>query len=77
MYPNPSNGTAYIEFVDAPDQARITVRDVLGRTVMQKEVWGDKVVEFDLNKYRTQQVLFVTVQIDGQEPNTLKLMLVE
>ena len=61
LYPNPSSGKAYIEFTDVPDKAQITVRDILGRTILKRVVLGGKVEEFDLSNFRTQQILLVTI----------------
>jgi predicted outer membrane repeat protein len=77
LYPNPSTGIAYIEFTSEPGQGYVTVRDILGRSITQKEVWGDKIVEIDLRQYAAQQILFVTVEIEGKLLRTMKLIIVE
>jgi len=77
LYPNPSSGTAYIEFASPPEQARITVRDILGRLVDQQSVWGTQVVELNLSNTSAQQILFVTVEVKDQPIRTLKLLLID
>ena len=77
LYPNPTTGNAYIEFSEAPEEGHITVRDILGRTITQQTVWGDRIVEIDIANSSAQQILFVTVEVEGKPLRTLKLIIVE
>lgn len=77
LYPNPGNGLAYIEFADPPAPGQITVRDILGRTITQKRISGESIVELDLRNNSAQELLFVTIEVEGRQLRTLKLVIVE
>jgi Metallo-peptidase family M12 len=77
VYPNPSTGKGYVEFTQAPTYAKITVRDILGRIMTQKQAWRKNIVELDLSNIAREQILFVTIEVDGLPLRTIKLMLVE
>lgn len=73
LYPNPAGEMAFID-LGAAAEGLILVRDVVGKTVVSQQINGQRKVALQLGDVGADQLLLVTVQFAGADPETFKLM---
>ncbi len=78
LYPNPAAEQAILAFERAPEEALITVRDVLGATVASYRIAGEQHLRLPVSNWRrkgSSGCFFISVQQPGAPPQTKRLMI--
>lgn len=72
IFPNPNNGNFTLDFGKQLTNAKITVKDVLGKQIYTKTLSGS---EFNIYLEEAKGVYFITIQLEQGESTTMKLVL--
>lgn len=75
LYPNPTNGETLLTFQEAPRNATVVVRDLLGRQLATHTLQGENSLRLSAAAWPAAgNIFFITVQADDAEPVTHRLL---
>lgn len=74
LYPNPSLGTAWLDFDQTVDKATVRVMDIVGKPVLTLDVQKQSRVLLDLGD-APQQLYTVQIEVAGEAPHILRLLI--